>query len=138
MDAKIQQITIVVKDQAASLDFYTKKAGFEIKSDYSLPGGNRWVTVGLPGQELEFALFALGSPVNPEQAKWAKDWAPARAPPVVLRVADCKAVYAELSGRGVPFLQPPKEYPWGTAATFADPDGNLWSLNQPPAWGGKS
>jgi predicted enzyme related to lactoylglutathione lyase len=24
------------------------------------------------------------------------------------------------------------EYPWGIAATFKDPDGNLFSISQPP------
>jgi predicted enzyme related to lactoylglutathione lyase len=133
MDAKVQQVAIVVNDQAAALDFYTQKVGFETKTDVTPPGGNRWVTVGPRGQELEFALFQLGSAVSPEQRPIAQHWAPGRAPPIVLRVADCKAIYEELRARGVHFLQPPVEYPWGCSATFADPDGNLFSLNQPPA-----
>jgi catechol 2,3-dioxygenase-like lactoylglutathione lyase family enzyme len=31
-------VTIVVKDQNAALDFYTKKMGFEKKADYTNPG----------------------------------------------------------------------------------------------------
>lgn len=133
MEAKVQQVTLVVKDQAAALEFYTRKVGFETKTDVTPPGGYRWVTVGPRGQDLEFALFQMGSAVNPEQKRWSQNWAPGRAPPIVLRVADCKATYEELRARGVEFAQPPVAYPWGTAATFADPDGNLFSLNQPPA-----
>ena len=133
MDAKIHQVTIVVRDQAAALAFYVQRVGFETKTDVTAPGGYRWVSVGPRGQDLELALFQLGSAVNPEQQDRAHQWAPAKAPPIVLRVSDCRASYEELRGRGVEFLQPPVDYPWGTAATFADPDGNLYSLNQPPA-----
>lgn len=133
MDAKVQQVTIVVRDRAAAHEFYTQKVGFETKTDVELPGGNRWVSVGPRGQELELALFQLGSPVSPEQKRWADGWAPGKTPPIVLRVSDCKATYEELKARGVEFVQPPVEYPWGVSTTFADPDGNLFSVNQPPA-----
>lgn len=135
MEGRITQVTLVVRDQAAALDFYTKKVGFEVKTDMTRPGGYRWVTVGPRGQDLELALFALGSATDPEQQAWSKSWAPGTGPPIVLRVADCRATYEELKARGVKFPQPPKDYPWGTAATFADPDGNLFSLSQPPAGG---
>jgi len=133
MEAKIQQVTIVVSDLAVAHDFYTRKVGFETKTDVRAPGGYRWVSVGPRGQELELALFQLGSAVNPEQQERAREWAPGKAPPIVLRVSDCTATYEELRARGVEFLQPPVDYPWGRSVTFADPDGNLFSLNQPPA-----
>jgi len=133
VDAIVQQVTLVVKDQTAALDFYVQKVSFEKKTDFTPPGGRRWVTVGPRGQNPEFALFPLGSPVNPEQKMWAQQWVPGKAPPTVLRVKDCKAIYEELRARGVEFLQPPVEYAWGTSATFVDPDGNLFSLNQPPS-----
>jgi predicted enzyme related to lactoylglutathione lyase len=133
MDARVTQVSIVVRDQAAALDFYTKKAGFETKTDFTVPGGYRYVTVGLRGQDLELALFHLGSAVDPSQKMRAEGWAPGKAPPIVLRVNDCKATYEELRARGVEFLQPPVEYAWGTSATFTDLDGNLFSLVQPPA-----
>jgi catechol 2,3-dioxygenase-like lactoylglutathione lyase family enzyme len=135
MDGRISQITLVVTNQARSLEFFTEKVGFEKKTDITPPGGYRWVTVGPRGQELEMALFQLGSPVDPTQKEWSKSWAPGTAPPIVLRVADCRRVHQELSARGVEFVQVPVEYPWGTAATFKDPDGNLFSISQPPgAW----
>lgn len=138
MEGKVSQITLVVTNQARSLAFYTEQVGFEKKTDVALPGGHRWVTVGPKGQDLEFALWEVGSAVDPEQKAWSKNWTPATAPPVVVRVADCRKVYADLSSRGVEFPQLPKDYPWGTAATFRDPDGNLFSISQPPgAWAPK-
>lgn len=132
MDGKISQFTLVVTNQAKSLQFFTEGIGFEKKADFALPGGNRWVTVGPVGQDLELALWQVGSAVDPEQKAWSKDWAPGKNPPIVLRVGDCRATFQELSARGVKFSQIPKDYPWGTAATFADPDGNLFSISQPP------
>jgi predicted enzyme related to lactoylglutathione lyase len=132
MEGKVTQITLVVSNQSRALEFYTEKVGFEKKTDVGVPGGARWVTVGPKGQELELALFEMGSAVDPAQKAWSKDWSPGTSPPIVVRVADCKKTYEELHGRGVEFPQPPKEYPWGISATFRDPDGNLFSLSQPP------
>ena len=135
MESRVAQVTLVVSSQKDSLAFYTEKVGFEKKTDVPLPGGHRWVTVGPKGQDLELALWEVGSAVDPAQQEWSKHWTPGRAPPLVLRVADCRKVHAELSSRGVEFPQPPKEYPWGVSATFRDPDGNLFSLSQPPSGG---
>ncbi|HXW67309.1 MAG TPA: VOC family protein [Thermoplasmata archaeon] len=133
MDGRISQVTLVVTDAARSLAFYVDQVGFEKKTDVATPAGYRWVTVGPRGQDLELALWQEGSATDPEQRAWSKNWGPAKAPPIVLRVSDCRKVYEELRGRGVEFVQVPKEYPWGIAATFRDPDGNLFSLSQPPA-----
>lgn len=132
MEGRVSQVTLVVSDQAKALAFYTEKVGFEKKTDFTSPVGYRWVSVGPKGQDLELALWAVGSVADASQREWSKHWAPARMPPIVLKVADCRATFEELRSRGVEFPQPPKEYPWGTAATFQDPDGNLFSLSQPP------
>ena len=128
---KVTSIGIVVKDQEASLEFYTKKVGFEKKTDYTAPGGYRYVTVAPKGQDLELALAQVGAP---DPNGWSADWRPASTPPIVLRVEDCKKSFAEMKARGVEFKTPkPIEYAWGISATFADPDGNLLSMSQPPA-----
>ena len=135
MNGRVSQITLVVKDQEAALDFYTKKVGFEKKTDLTPPGRARWVTVSPPGQELELALFQAGTP---DANGWSSNWKPGTAPPIVLRVDDCRKEFGEMKARGVKFTQPqPEEYPWGISATFSDPDGNLFSMNQPPAWPSK-
>jgi len=138
MEGKITQFTLVVTNQSKALAFYTESVGFEKKTDVTLPGGYRWVTVGPKGQELELALWEVGSATDPEQMAWSKQWVPGKNPPIVVRVSDCREVHRELSSRGVEFPQPPKEHPWGVAATFRDPDGNLFSLSQPPGGWAKS
>ena len=47
-------------------------------------------------------------------------------------VEDVDAAYEELKAKGVTFLRPPTNQPWGLrTAYFADPEGNLWEINQP-------
>jgi predicted enzyme related to lactoylglutathione lyase len=132
MDGKITQIMLVVTNQARSLEFFTERVGFEKKTDVSAPGGSRWVTVGPKGQDLELALWEVGSAVDPSQRAAAKNWLPGKAPPILLSVSDCRKEHHEMSGHGVDFLMAPSDQPWGTVATFKDPDGNLFSMNQPP------
>jgi|SRR5450759_1120486 lactoylglutathione lyase len=46
-------------------------------------------------------------------------------------VEDVDAAYEALSARGVTFLRPPTDQLWGLrTAHFADPEGNLWEINQ--------
>jgi lactoylglutathione lyase len=46
-------------------------------------------------------------------------------------VADVDAAYEELKALGVTFLRPPTDQRWGLrTAHFADPEGNLWEINQ--------
>lgn len=127
MDASVSQIAIVVENVEAALDFYTGKVGFAKKADVQTPGYPRWVTVGPDGQDIEIALISRGT----EASRGVR---PGSGLPVTLRVADCSTAFRELSSRGVKFVQDsPQELPWGRAAQFTDPDGNMFSILQPKA-----
>ncbi len=53
---------------------------------------------------------------------------------LVFEVDDVRAEYASLSARGLRFLTPPAQPPWGGWRCFAqDPDGYLIEIEQPPA-----
>ncbi len=48
------------------------------------------------------------------------------------RVDDIDATYETLKAKGVTFLRLPANQSWGLrTAYFADPEGNLWEINQP-------
>jgi catechol 2,3-dioxygenase-like lactoylglutathione lyase family enzyme len=48
---------------------------------------------------------------------------------LTIPVADVDALYAELTGRGVEFLNGPMDRPWGIrTAAFADPAGHVWEI----------
>ena len=128
---KVTQITLVVNNKEAALEFYTKKVGFEKKTDYTSPEGYRYVTVAPKDQDLELILWQVG---DTDPTDRSASWKPASSGTIFLLVEDCKKSFAELKARGVEFKQPkPDEYPWGIQATFADPDGNLYTMRQPPA-----
>src|SRR5436189_88050 len=48
-------------DQEEALEFWTKKVGFEVRADISMPelGDFRWLTVGPAGQD-DFSIALLG------------------------------------------------------------------------------
>jgi uncharacterized glyoxalase superfamily protein PhnB len=48
-------------------------------------------------------------------------------------VADVAAARAHLIENGIEASEVDVQ-PWGSFVTFADPDGNTWSLQQLPAW----
>lgn len=126
-NARLSVITLAVKDQNAALEYYTKKVGFEVKTDLSPPGSPRWVTVGPKGQDIELSLFQVGS-VPESYAPHA-----VRTPgngAFTLNVEDCAKAYEELGARGIAFKQKPAEQPWGTYTVFNDPDGNQFTILQ--------
>jgi catechol 2,3-dioxygenase-like lactoylglutathione lyase family enzyme len=128
MIEKLTLVTIVVKNQEAALDFYTKTLGLEKRTDLTPPGAPRWVTVAPKGQDIEISLWEAGSrtegvPPSHGHAGNGTSWN--------FQVGDCRKVYAELKARGVKFRSEPVEYPWAIAAAFADPDGNPLGITQP-------
>jgi predicted enzyme related to lactoylglutathione lyase len=119
MNAKITHVALVVKNQDEAVEFYTKKVGFEKKADYNPPAGERWVTVGPKGQDLELVLLQAGKTgVNSSSTH------------ITMSVDDCKKASANLKTQGVQFEQEPLEHPYGVSAIFADPDGNSFQINQ--------
>ena len=124
MNAKITHVALVVKNKDEAVEFYTKKLGFEKKADYNPPGGERWVTVGPKGQDLELVLSQAG-----------KAGATNSSTHITMSVDDCKKTSAELKTRGVQFMQEPLEHPYGVSAIFIDPYGNTFQINQFPQKG---
>lgn len=127
MSTKITHVALVVKNKDEAVEFYTKTVGFEKKADYNPPGGERWVTVGPKGQDLELTLWQVGS-FDPDGL--ASNWRPGSIPPIVMTVDDCRKISADLKSRGVQFKREPQENPYAISAVFVDPDGNSFQINQ--------
>jgi catechol 2,3-dioxygenase-like lactoylglutathione lyase family enzyme len=134
MIQKLSHATIYVLDQDQALDFYTNKLGFEVRTDATMEGGFRWLTVGPKSQpDLEIILFAVkpsgmfdAAAAGHMRAILEKGAMGAGA----FDTADCRATYAELSAKGVEFVSPPQEQPYGIEAIFKDNSGNWFSLTQ--------
>jgi catechol 2,3-dioxygenase-like lactoylglutathione lyase family enzyme len=135
MITKLSHATLYVTDQDEALEFYTKKLGFEVRTDATMEGF-RWLTVGARDQrDLEIVLMRLapGGPWDAEtvaqlQALLAKGGLGGG----VFEADDCRKTYEELRAKGVEFTSPPTERPYGVEATFKDPFGNWFSLTQHP------
>ena len=132
---KVSTAQVWVRDQDEALAFYTEKLGMEVRTDVTVAelGNFRWLTVGVPGQEIEVVLMAIpGPPVIDEQtaAEIAALTAKGFAGTVFLTTDDCRKAYEELSARGVEFTEEPEERPYGVDAGFRDPSGNSFRLTQ--------
>lgn len=133
---RIANAQLWVHDQDEALAFYTQKLGFEVRADVTLAemGNFRWLTVGPAGQpDISIVLMAIpGPPVfEPETTDQVRSlMAKGAAGTVFLTTDDCQASYEELSGRGVEFVEPPEERPYGIDSGFRDPSGNSIRLTQ--------
>jgi catechol 2,3-dioxygenase-like lactoylglutathione lyase family enzyme len=132
---KLTYTTIWVHDQDEALAFYTDKLGLELRDDVTLPELNnfRWVTVGVPGQDVAVSLVAVpGPPVFDEETRRQiiSLMSKGAAGGLMFSTDDCRASYEELKGRGVEFQQEPTDQPYGIDAAFRDPSGNQARLVQ--------
>lgn len=126
---KVGMVTVVVRNQAEALAFWTEKIGFEKRMDFPAGPNARWLTVGAKGQDVELILWDPTHWMPAEAAESALATI-GKGGSMVLFTEDCKALHSELSGRGVTFTQPPTERPYGVEAIFADPFGNQFVVNQ--------
>jgi catechol 2,3-dioxygenase-like lactoylglutathione lyase family enzyme len=131
---RLSVATIWVKDQNEALRFYTEKLGFEIRADVTAHG-YRWLTVGLNGQpDLEFQLAALkpGGPLTQEDAdQMTKLVEAGKLGSGPWKTDDCQKTYETFKAKGVEFVQPPTDRPYGIIeAIFKDNSGNVMVLAQ--------
>jgi catechol 2,3-dioxygenase-like lactoylglutathione lyase family enzyme len=134
----LKQLTTVqvwVHDQDEALAFYTEKLGLELRDDVTLPemGNFRWLTVGVPGQDVSIVLMAVpGPPVFDEETRSQIQALVAKgaATGLFFTTDDVRSTYEELKGRGVEFGQEPTQQPYGIDAGFRDPSGNQMRVAQ--------
>jgi predicted enzyme related to lactoylglutathione lyase len=117
---KVVYVALLVSDQDKALDFFTNVIGLEKRIDAPTPAGPRFLTVGVQGQDFELVLWP-GSPAKADLGSAV----------YTIEVEDCRTAFETLKSRGVKF-EPPEvlEFPWGDAARFKDPDGNLLQVRE--------
>jgi predicted enzyme related to lactoylglutathione lyase len=133
MITNLSIVSVFVKDVDASKRFYTQVLGFEAGDDVQLGDGYRWCTVHPPNQpEIHVNLSVPGPPNSPamiEAINKALDEGTMHG--LGLNVDDCNKTYEELVAKGVEFMQPPSERPYGTEALCRDNSGNWLVLVEP-------
>jgi catechol 2,3-dioxygenase-like lactoylglutathione lyase family enzyme len=119
MITHVKFVSIPTADQDRALAFYTEKLGFKLLTDQpSGAGQQRWIELRLGSSDTRFVLFtADGGPKPGFTFNGA------------LACDNVERTYQELVARGVVFAGPPQKEPWGTFASFKDPDGNAFVLS---------
>ncbi len=123
---RVVAMVLFVRDLAKCMTFYRDTLGLQVKE--SDPD-----SVGFSLGDQYFLLLEVSAAAHliSEEALELKIEG---GPRVLLAagVEDVDATYEALKAKGVTFLRPPTNQPWGLrTAHFADPEGNLWEINQP-------
>ncbi|WP_395244291.1 VOC family protein [Agromyces sp. MMS24-K17] len=122
MDWKIELIHVPVSDVDRAKDFYVK-IGFNADHDQRVSPELRFVQLTPPGSACSIAIGdGLGATL-----------APGSLDVIQVVIPDADAALAELRAKGVE-AEGVDEQAWGRFVTFADPDGNRWTLQQLPDW----
>ena len=133
MIKKLSHATVYVLDQDRAKDFYVNKLGFECRDDARM-GDFRWLTVGPKTQpDVRIILMAVApSPMLKEEhlGKLRGLVAAGALGGGVLVSDDLRRDYEAMKARGVEFVRPPTEEPYGFAAVFKDDSGNYFSFNE--------
>nr|BFD87749.1 hypothetical protein StreXyl84_71500 [Streptomyces sp. Xyl84] len=140
MDMKLEVVVLPVSDVDRAKQFYTERMGFRLDADFPVQDGYRVVQVTPPGSGCS-VIFGDGL----TQAQ------PGTLHGLHLVVTDIEAARKELAGRGVEVSEPfqdvtgifhhpgdadrvpglhPERASYGSFASFEDPDGNQWFLQE--------
>ena len=121
MITQLKFVGIPTRDQTRALKFYTEQLGFEVSTDQPFDDKQRWIELRIANAATRVVLFTpeghesrIGTFFN---GAFACD--------------NVEKTYDTLVARGVEFTSAPKKEPWGTFATFKDPDGNQFVLSSP-------
>ena len=126
MITRLNVASIYVLDKDEALDFYVNKLGLEKGNDVR-QGEYRWLTVKVPGEEIEISLEQPGSPLHDEATteQLRELISKGALGGLVFITDDAFALYETLKSRGVTdFTQEPTEHFYGTDMGLRDPFGN--------------
>ena len=121
----VNAVVLFVQDLARCVAFYRDKVGMEVvfKDDVS-------TAFKMEKQDFLLLEFAAAAEMVGEAALGLHQGA-GHEVLLCVDVEDVDAVYKTLMDKGVTFLKPPKDQPWGIrSAYFADPEGHLWELRR--------
>ncbi|HET9999442.1 MAG TPA: VOC family protein [Ktedonobacteraceae bacterium] len=123
MQMKLELVPVPVSDVNRAKAFYTGKIGFHADFDQQVNENLRFVQLTPEGSACSIVIGVGITAMTPGSLET-----------LLMVVSDVKAVREELARRGVDISEIDVQ-PWGSFAYFSDPDGNRWSLQQPPSRG---
>lgn len=130
MDFKLELIVVPVADMDRAKAFYSERVGFRVDTDHRGEGDFRVIQLTPPGSACSISLMR-----NPERAGAVQG--------LHLVVQDIEAAQADLASRNVEISEPfhfgpggqtpgldPARRNYGSFASFTDPDGNSWMVQE--------
>jgi serine phosphatase RsbU (regulator of sigma subunit)/catechol 2,3-dioxygenase-like lactoylglutathione lyase family enzyme len=118
---RLGAVTVFVRDQERSLQFFLDQLGFQIVFDNLRDSGERWLVVS-PPDGTAFLRLAVPQP-NSECDMIGQPTE------IVFLTDDVHAKFKEWCEHGVRFHREPQSDPWGAvSAAFEDIDGNSFTL----------
>lgn len=121
MEYRIELVFVPVSDTDRAKAFYTEQLGWHADVDQVVQPGLRFVQVTPPGSACS---IAFGDGIAEDE--------PGSMRNVQVVIDDADATRAALVEAGVDASEV-DEQSWGRFVSFADPDGNRWTLQQLPA-----
>lgn len=118
LEVRIELLFVPVADADRSVAFYGETLGWSVDHDVRVHDALRFVQVTPPGSACS---IAFGEGLSED--------APGSMRNVQCVVPDADAALADLRARGVE-AEGVDEQAWGRFVSFADPDGNRWTLQQ--------
>jgi catechol 2,3-dioxygenase-like lactoylglutathione lyase family enzyme len=114
-------VTVPVADVDRAKSFYVDQVGFHVEQDVRVDEAHRFVELVPPGSPCSVALTT-----------GYIDAVPGSLQGVQVNVDDIEDVHAVLRARGVA-VSDVQDFLWGRFCFFSDPDGNGWSVHEPPS-----
>lgn len=125
MQQNIGLISLLISDYDDAITFYTQKIGFDLLEDTKIDEAKRWVVVA--PKESKGCRILLAKAANKKQVSRIGNQTGGRVF-LFLYTDDLKKTYSEMVSKGVNFVRPIKQEPYGTVTVFEDLYGNLWDL----------
>ena len=124
MEMKLELVPVPVSDVDRAKAFYVEKVGFHLDVDVQPGNGMRVVQLTPPGSACSIVIGTGMGEIS--------EMRPGSVKGLHLVVGDVSKVREALAGRGVAVGEI-DEHPQGIKyASFSDPDGNLWLLQEMP------
>jgi catechol 2,3-dioxygenase-like lactoylglutathione lyase family enzyme len=126
MNQRLGLVALVVRDYDEALAFFVGTLGFTLVEDRPVPEQHkRWVVIAPPGSGGAHVLLARAA--SPLQESRIGDQTGGRVF-LFLYTDDFWRDYNACIAKGITFVRPPSEEPYGTVAVFLDLYGNRWDL----------
>ncbi|GAB7386273.1 VOC family protein [Bacillaceae bacterium] len=107
-----------MEDQQKAKEFWTEKAGFEVRAEHPMGPNAYWLEVAPKNAQTSIVIYPRSM---------MKDWQE-RKPSIVFACEDIQQTYETMKAKGVEFLGEPQQMAWGTYVQFKDIDGNEFVL----------